>query len=89
MGAICSLQDLQYISIHALPGSATLHRLKHNKDVSTFQFMHPLWDATYIIFHKYKFQFMNPVWDATILPYYCAGSQHCNFNSCAPRWAQL
>jgi len=46
MGAICSLQDLQYISIHALPGSATLHRLKHNKDVSTFQFMRPAMGAT-------------------------------------------
>ena len=45
--------------------------------------MHPLWDATYIIFHKYKFQFMHPGWDATILPHYCAGSQYCNFNSCA------
>ena len=64
MGAICSLQDLQYISIYALPGSATLHRLKHNK----FQFMHPRWDATGNIeqqITKLRFQFMHPGWDAT------------------------
>ena len=34
----------------------------------SFQFMHPLWDATYVRKSGHKvfgFQFMHPLWDAT------------------------
>ena len=44
------------------------HFLKKSVIIIIFQFMHPLWDATYVRKSGHKvfgFQFMHPLWDAT------------------------
>ena len=62
------------------------HFLKKSVIIIIFQFMHPLWDATYVRKSGHKvfgFQFMHPLWDATKMPE-VKGTDCTNFNSCIP-----
>ena len=52
-----------------------------------FQFMHPLWDATYVRKSGHKvfgFQFMHPLWDATLKT--MIGMRTAQFQFMHPLW---
>ena len=63
------------------------HFLKKSVIIIIFQFMHPLWDATYVRKSGHKvfgFQFMHPLWDATQL--LCAVMTLEEFQFMHPLW---